>query len=453
MHVPGRLHIVLKTGRALVLSSLCCLATGPLLASSLGLMQAYEAARQFDPVLRGARAEREAGREHAVLARAPLLPAVNGLYTTTRNQAEVTQAGGTTEQRQYKGHNASLQLRQALYHPEAQAAYRQGQARSGASESRYAAQGQELIVRVFEAYATVLFQQEQLGLAQAQLTALTEQHRANERLLAKGEGTRTDVLETLAKLDVARTQVIEAQDLLDNTRHRLTALTGVPATELAGLAPGFDRPDEPSPPLADLIELAQRSHPILVGLRQELDAAREEVRRAQAGHQPRVDLLVVAGQAESDSLTSFRQKNRTSSVGLQVSVPLYAGGAVQSQVRQALARQQQVEAALEARTADLLTELQRQHQLHHSSGLRLIALGHAVASAQLLLEATRKSVAGGVRTNLDVLNAQERLTQTLRDLAQTRYAHLQAALRLRSSAGVLSEADLRQVAARFNAAP
>jgi protease secretion system outer membrane protein len=166
-----------------------------------------------------------------------------------------------------------------------------------------------------------------------------------------------------------------------------------------------------------------------------------------------VDLLVNAGQAESDSITSFRQKNHSTSVSLQVSVPLYTGGAVQAQTRQALGRQAVVQAELDARTADLLVELQRQHQLHHSSGLRLVALGHAVASARLLVEATRKSVAGGVRTNLDVLDAQERLTQTLRDLAQTRYAHLQAGLRARSAAGILSEADLRRVAARFAGAP
>lgn len=450
---PPRLAPVSSVLLGVLMCLAALLSAGPAQAAPLDLMQAYEAARQYDPGLRGARAELDVGREHEVLARSALLPSVSGFYTTSRNQADVTQAGGSTEQRSYKGYNASLQLRQALFHPEGQAAYRMGQARTSASKARFAAQEQELIIRLFEAYATVLVQQEQLGLAQAQLTSLTEQHKANERLLAKGEGTRTEVLETLAKLNGARAQVIETSDLVDTARNRLSSLTGVPATGLAGLSPGFDSPDNTLPPMAELVDMVQRHHPLLRELRQELDAVREEVRRAEAGHLPRVDLLVNAGQAESDSITSFRQKTHSTSVSLQVSVPLYTGGAVQAQARQALGRQAVVQAELDARTADLLVELQRQHQLHHSSGLRLVALGHAVASARLLVEATRKSVSGGVRTNLDVLDAQERLTQTLRDLAQTRYAHLQAGLRARSAAGILSEADLRRVAARFAGAP
>lgn len=453
LHAPHAATRPRTALRQLMLGLITGLSAGHLLAAPVGLMQAFEAARQFDPVFRGARAERDVGREYEAVARAALLPAINGLYNTSNNRADVAQADNAPEQRQYKGYNASLQLRQALYHPEAKAAHRQGQARTAASEARFAVQEQDLILRVFDAYASVLFQQEQLGLAQTQLATLTEQHRANQRLLAKGEGTRTEVLETQAKLDVARTQVVDMQDLVDTARHRLASLTGLPAPEPAPLSPGFDGPIEAQPSLAALIDTAQSAHPLLLGLRRDVDAAREDVRRAQAGHQPRVDLVVTAGQAESDSVTSFRQKNQTTSVGLQVNVPLYAGGGVQAQIRQALARQQQLEALLEARTAELVVELQRQHQLQHSSGLRLVALGQAVASAQLLVEATRKSVAGGVRTNLDVLNAQERLTQTLRDLAQTRYAHLQTTLRLRSTAGTLSEADLRQVASRFLSPP
>lgn len=453
MNTPRRILVGLARHRAGLALALLVTACRLAQAQPLGLMQAFEAALQHDPTFHAAMAERDAGREHTTLGRAQLLPSISAQYGTSQNRTHVSSESGPAEQRSYRSTNTSVQLRQPLYHPEGRAAWQQGQALTAASDARFEARRQDLIVRLFEAFSGVLQTQEQVTLAQAQLTALTEQKRANLQLLAKGEGTRTEVLETDAKHQMAEAQRIEAQDRLNHARNQLAAMIGQPVQALTPLAEGFSTDPAAGAGLAQWRETALQDNGVLQSLRWQVQAASEEVRRARGGHQPRLDLLASVGRSESDTVSSYRQTYRTQSLGVQLHVPLYDGGAVSAQTRQALARQAQAEAELDSRTEEVLVELQRQYQLQQSTGLRVAALDKAAASGRLLIEATQKSVAGGVRTNLDVLNARERLTQAESDLAVARHAHLLAGLRLRLAAGVLSEKDLRELARRFQSQP
>lgn len=436
-------------GRLLLLS-MALLVIGR--AHALGVMDAYEAARRTDPQFQAALAERDAGAEFAVLGRAQMLPTVSAQYTTNQNRAELTSATGATENRSYRSLSSGIQLQQPLVNFEAMAARRQGIARSAASMARYAAQEQDLIVRFFEAYSNTLFAQEQLDQAQSQVEALAGQQRANEQLLARGEGTRTDLLETRAQHDLAVAQAMEAEDNLNNSRARLQAMTGLDTQALERLLPDFSPVMLPANTLHEWQDRARQNSPILTALRQDVEAAREEARRAQSGHLPRLSLIASAGRSESDTLTTFKQSARTSSVGVQLSVPLYAGGAVSAQARQAAAREAQAQAELDARTQAVMTEVDKQYRLFVSSQLRIQAADRAVESATTLLEATRKSLAGGIRTNMDVLEARARLTRAERDRALSRYTHLLAVLRLQAAAGVLSDEALATVAARFGPA-
>jgi protease secretion system outer membrane protein len=421
----------------------------PGLASPLGVMQAYEAALRHDPQLRAAQAERDASREQAVLGRAQLLPSVTAVYASSRNHTDLTDAAGVASTRHYSSLNASVQLRQPLYHPEGQAAWRYGQALSAAGEAQFTARQQELVVRLFEAYAAVLYAQEQVALTQTQLDNLSQRQHVNERLLSGGEGTRTELLETVAKQQMAMAHWIEARDVLAYQRRQLAALTGLAPTEVAPMSDTVTPAASPLRTLEDWQATSLQQNPLLQSLRLQLQASGEDVRRADSGHHPRLDLLASSSRSESDTISTYRQTQQANTVSLQLQIPLYAGGAVSAQTRQALARQTRAQAELDARTADVLTEVERQHRLLNSGAQRIQALEQAVASSRLLVEATQKSVAGGVRTNVDVLNAQEQLIQAQRDLTQARLAHLQANLRLRLAAGVLSEDDLRSTAGRF----
>jgi protease secretion system outer membrane protein len=421
----------------------------PVHAAQLGLLQAYEAALQQDPQLRAARAERDASREQAVLGRAQLLPSVSAVYTNSLNHTDVTEAAGTTSTRQYRSTSASVQLRQPLYHPEGLAAWRQGQALSAAGEAQFTAREQDLLVRLFEAYAAVLYAQEQVALAQSQLETLSQQQQVNQRLLKGGEGTRTELLETVAKQQLAQAQWIEAHDALEHQRRLLATLTGLPPGEVAPLLDPATPATAPARTLEQWQDIAQHQNPVLQSLRLQLQASGEDVRRADSGHRPRLDLVASSGRSTSDTVSTYRQTQQANTLGIQLNIPIYSGGAVSSVSRQALARQARTQAELDARTAEVAVEVERQHRLRLSSAQRTRALEQAVASSTLLVEATQKSVAGGVRTNLDVLNARDQLVQARRDLTQARLAHLLAELRLRLAAGVLGEDDLRATARRF----
>ena len=423
----------------------------PAHAAPLGLLQAYEAARQHDPQLRAAQAERDASREQAVLGRAQLLPSVSAVYTNSLNHTDVTDAAGATGTRQYRSTSASVQLRQPLYHPEGLAAWRQGQALSAAGEAQFTARQQDLMVRLFDTYAAVLYAQEQVALAQSQLDTLSQQQRVNQRLLSGGEGTRTELLETVAKQQLAQAQWIEAHDLLAHQRRQLSSLTGLPPEEVPPLAEPVAPANAPERTLDEWLAIAQTHNPLLHSLRLQLQATGEDLRRADSGHRPRLDLVASSGRSTADTVSTYRQSQQANTLGIQLNLPIYAGGAVSAVSRQALARQERAQAELDARTADVRVEVERQHRLQLSSAQRIRALEQAVASSQLLVEATQKSVTGGVRTNLDVLNARDQLVQARRDLTQARLAHLQAGLRLRLAAGVLGEDDLRATAGRFAA--
>jgi len=423
-------------------------AAGP----ALDLMQAYEAARKNDPAYKGAVAERDAGREFEAIGRARVLPVINAVSTNNRNNAKVTAAGGNTEDRgQFSSSSTSLQLRQPLYSRDAWASKAQGEARTAASDAAFRSREQQLIVRVFEAYAKAVVAQEQVELVQAQLKALDEQLRANEQRFTKGEGTRTDVLETGSKRALVQARLIEATDADQNARTALEAIIGMPVQRVGRLKVAGRAINADTDALDVWRNRATQSNGEIESLRKAVEVARQELRRVEGGHHPKLDLVMSTGRTQSDTTATFQQTTRNRSVGLELTVPIYAGGSVSAQARQAAAQLSKAEADLEARTGELMVELHRQHTLQRNSTSRIAALQSAVESSSVLIEATRKSVVGGERTNIDVLEAQERLAQAERDLIDARNQQLLAGLRLRSIAGTLQEADLQSVAREFNA--
>jgi outer membrane protein, protease secretion system len=408
--------------------------------------------------------------------------------------------------------SASIQLRQPIINFGASAAYRQGQALTASAEARLRAQKQELMVRVAETYAQTLFSMNSLQLAQTQLQTLTEQLTANERMLSGGEGTITDLVETKAKWQLVQAQLIEAEDSLSVARNRLQAMSGITITELAPLLSTNLPSSLMSRRFEEWRQIALTNNGLLESLQYQVDASNEEVKKMESGHYPRLDLVASFGRSEtvtsvraaaavgsasnrdasststgssSTSETSFSgpgsgsntttsssssgteqttssnsatstvyrdDRNRRNainrSIGLELNIPLFAGGSTSARVRQAAARMQQGLAEKDAKTEEVLLELQRQMRLQESTVKRVRALELAVESSRIAIDATQKSMLAGVRTNLDVLNAKERLASAERDLASARYSHLLTYLRLRFHAGVLTEDDLVAVSSR-----
>jgi outer membrane protein, protease secretion system len=417
------------------------------------LIEAYEAALQNDPTYRSAMHEREAGAQYKVLGRSNLLPQVSASHSQFKNRAEVTQPNFVgqlqTSNPQYDSKSSAIQLRQPLVNFDGVARYKQGIAQSNYSEALFESRGRELLIRLVGAYADAKFSEDQLALAVAQRDTLAEQKQVNDQMFRKGEGTRTDMLETQARFDVAEAQVLEARDAVMTARNNLTAITGGEITQLDALKDMFAvTPLSPSS-FEEWKTIALDRNSDLVAQRYSIEAAKEEVNKARAGHAPRIDFVASYSKGLSESITTLNQDTTNRTIGVQVTIPIYSGGSVSASSAQAVSGFEKSKSDLDAKTAQLLVELRKQYNAVLSSAAKIAATEKAVNSARLLVQATQQSVKGGVRINLDVLNAQQQLYVAQRDYAQARYTYLISYLKLKSAAGTLNQDDVHTVAGYF----
>lgn len=416
-------------------------------AQALDLGDAYALALRNDPTWQGSIAEREAGLENRAIGRAGLLPKLSYRYNRARNDSEVTQRsqfGDVTTQRDYRSYSSTLTLEQPLFDYAAWSDYRRGVAQAALADERYRGRGQELMVRLFGAYSEALFANEQIALAQAQRRTFAEQLTLNERLVKGGEGTRTDVLETQARYELAQAQEIEAGDNLDAALRALQAIIGEPV-EVDDLAPmtGDFRVQPLTPARFEpWRDLAVARNAELASQRHGLEVAEQNIERQRAGHLPSLSAYASKGISSSSSESSYNQRYDTDSIGVQLNVPLFAGGGVSASVRQARAQRDAAGFELDAQLRDTINQLRRQFNLCASGTAKIRAYDLAVKAATALVQATRKSVQGGERVNLDVLDAEQQLFGARRDLAQARHEYLRAWLQLRYLAGVLEAGDL-----------
>jgi protease secretion system outer membrane protein len=423
---------------------------------AMGPFQVYEQALRNDPVFLGAMKERDAGLENRAIGRAGLLPKLGYNYNKGRNHSKATyldtQRGTQHDDRNYNSYGSTLTLQQPLIDYEAYASYRKGVAQALFADENFRSKSQELLVRVLTSYTQALFAQDQIDIAQARKKAFEQQFQQNEQMFRQGEGTRTDILEAESRYELATAEEIEARDEQDAALRELGALIGEPAVDIADLAPlgdGFQSFTLQPANFDTWHDLAVTHNPALASRHQALEAARFEVERNRAGHLPRVSAYASVRQNESESGNTYNQRYDTNTIGIEVSVPLYAGGGVSASTRQASRSMEQAEYELEAKTRETLIELRRQFSACLSGVSKLRAYRKALTSAEALVVSTRQSILGGERVNLDALNAEQQLYTTRRDLARARYDYLMAWTRLHYYAGTLREDDLAKVDEAF----
>ncbi|MGG7976651.1 TolC family outer membrane protein [Klebsiella aerogenes] len=446
---------------SLAMSSIAWLISSP--AYSLGILDAYSLALEKDPTFQAAIKEKEAGDEAKNIGRAGLLPKVSLNYQNApRNwQTQKYQTSDifgnvsdVTKHQQYRSYAGSVTLTQPLFDYEAYAKYKTGVAQSLMADEKYRSKYLELAVRVISAYVSVAYAKDQIALAEAQKAAYKEQLALNDRLMAAGEGTVTDVAETQARYSLAEAQVIEARDVLDSAQRELEVIIGIPLDQLDALQTLRPGKFQVSPlrftAFDDWQKLAMERNPQLASSRHGVDAARYDVERNRAGFMPQVQLYASHSENDSSSDNTVNQKYRTDSVGVQVSMPIYSGGGVAASTRQAAARYGQAKYELDAQVGSIMNDLRKQFNQCISSQAKLRAYELAVKSATTQVEATRQSVLAGQRVNVDVLNAEQQLYAAQRDLAEAKYTYIKAWISLLGDSGTLSEKDIVSVAGYFS---
>jgi outer membrane protein/protease secretion system outer membrane protein len=407
---------------------------------SMDFKQVYEAALAQDASIRASRASADAGREKLPQARAGLLPQISASASRNNNNLDSTSpnllGNPVTTNDQYFSDSKTLQLRQPLVNMQRWLQFEQAKSMVAETEATLDRDLQNLVVRVAGAYFEFLMADEQLELVLAQKKMYTALVDAAKKGLAAGSGTRTDIDDAQARLDMASAQELEARQNQDQTRRQLEVLINQPVGFVAKLNVPALKLVGPQPAnLGEWTLKAEKNSPEMKAMQARLDAARREVSKSQAGHLPTLDAIAQWSNSGSENITRINSRYENKSIGLQLNVPLYSGGYVNSTIRQAVAEQTRAEESLEALRRDLGVRVHKEYRGVSEGVMRVRALEQAVRSAQQMLMSTQMSLKAGSRTQLDVLNAQQQYTLALRDLAQARLIYLMSKVKLASLAG------------------
>lgn len=437
-----------KTGLALAVS----LAASA--ACSMTLLEAYQMALEQDATIRASRATLDAGRERLPQARAQLLPSVQANVGRSYNDLNTTSPNflgqESTTNSTYYSFGKSVSLRQPLFSMQRYFQYEQAKDQVADAEATHQRDLQELIVRVGGAYMEALLTEDQLKLVLAQKQQYTTMVDAAKKMLKAGSGTRTDIDDAQARLDMAMASELEALQNREYTRRQLEVLVNQPVTDLVALnLAGLAALPTDLPPLDSWLEQAQTNSPELRALQARLAAADKEISKAKSGHGPVLDGVAQYSDSGNENVTRLNSRFVTKSLGVQLVVPIFQGGYVNSQVRQAVAEKTRIEEALEATRRDLNLRVHKEHRGVTEGVLKVRALEQAVRSTEQLVQSTTKSKLAGVRTTLDILNAEQQLAQAKRDLVQARYLYLMARLRLAALVGKAPLEAITEVAQAF----
>ncbi len=420
-------------------------------AHAADLLQVYRDAASYDAQYASARAARDAGLEKLPQGRAGLMPTIGLSANTTWNDIESTSRTSPPINRsaEYNSNGWNVSLSQPLFRWQNWVGYKQSELAAALAEMQFAQASQDLIVRVTQAYFDVLLAQETLATAQAQKIAIAEQLEAAKRSFEVGTATITDTHEAQARYDLAVATEIAAENDLAVKRQTLRTVTGTEPDNLKGLRRGVQIG---SPQPADIGQWVSNAETGNIGVQiaqTNFDVAGREIERQRAGHYPTLDLVASHGRsaagASLSTTTGAGSDTKSSTIGLQLAVPLFAGGAVSSKEREAAALNEKARADLDnaRRQAQLAA---RQAYLGVNAGLAQVkALEAGVASSQLAVESNKLGYEVGVRINIDVLNAQSQLFDTRQKLAKARLDTLIAQLKLKAAAGTLTEADLASI--------
>ncbi len=428
-----------------------CLSGGGLVEFARGadLIAVYRDALAYDAQFASARAALEAGREKLPQGRAGLLPTVGVTASTTWNDVDTTRrgSGAAPTDFRYNNNGWTATLTQPLFRWQNWVAYTQSELAVAQAEAQFALARQELIVRAAQAYFDVLLALDTLAVAQAQKVAIAEQLESAKRNFEVGTATITDTHEAQARYDLTSAQEIAADNDLTVKRQVLRAVIGKEPEGLKNLKPGVQlvrpQPDD----IGKWVEMAEAASASVQIYQALYEIAAREVGKQRAGHYPTLDLVATRGRNSATNSTTlgYGSDSNVSTVGLQLSIPIFAGGSVMSRDREAVALKEKAAADLEnaRRTAALNA---RQAYLGVTSGLAQVkAYEAALTSSQSALDSNKLGYDVGVRINIDVLNAQSQLFDTRQKLAKARLDTLAALLKLKAAAGSLGEEDVAAI--------
>lgn len=416
------------------------------------LVDIYQQALAHDPVLASALSANRAAQELIEQGKALYRPTVNFSAGANATQSDIRYIGSGFNPFQfqgranYEGYNYGIDARQPIFRKENLVQIDQSKTQVSQADKQLALSQQEVILRTTQAYFDVLIAQDKIDLIIAQKAAIQSQLDQANANFEVGTATVTDVNEAQARYDLILAQEIAAMNEHQIAKREVEAITGEIPQKLApvkadikthNLEQGMDK----------WLEVAAQNN-LNIRIQQDtLKLSEQEIERAQAGHLPTLDAVAsyTDNYANGSASTGIGSELKSGVIGLQFQIPLYQGGAISSRVRQAGWNKQKAQDDVEIarRTADL--ETQRAYLNLSTSIAQVRAYEQALISSQSQVDSTTLGYEVGVRTSVDVLNAQQQLFSAKRDLLQSRYNYLVNIIRLKAASGIVAEVDLADI--------
>ena len=422
------------SGRALALTLLTCVFSLPVYSEDL--IDVYQLALENDSTYQAARYSYESTLETRNQARAAFLPQINANGSTGFNDVN------NDRNDSYASHNLSLSLSQSLFNLTNRISASQADLGVAQAQAELTASEQDLLFRSAQAYFAVLSARENLQYAQSEKKAIEQQLEQAERRFEVGLIAVTDVKEAQAAYDLAVAGEIESENNLANAIEALRVMTNMDISAFALL-----KEETPliSPDPADMeswVETAETSNLNLRVAEYAAEIANKQIEAARSGHYPTV--------AATGSLSKTEQNggagdSEAAAMQLQLAVPLFSGGLVSSQTRQAKSQ-----AKLAAEQYELARRSTAQQARNSYRGViagisRVKALRQALQSTQIAAEATETGFEVGTRTAVDVLQSLRDTYQALANYSGARYDYILNMLALKQAAGILTLADIEAV--------
>ncbi len=444
--------LLFKRG-SLAIALLCthaCLTAGmsaDLKAQSL--IDIYHLALAHDPTLASALNANQAAQEIIQQSKALYRPVVNFNASANAATTNISFIGAGVP---FHGGNQSfgvyqvgIEAQQPIYRKQNLVAMDQAKTQVSLADKQLNLTQQNLILRTSLAYFEVLQTQDKIELLNAQKAAIAKQLEQAKANFDAGTLTITDVNEAQARFDLVVAQEIAALNDHQIALRAVQVITGEIPQKLATIRPTL-KPNTLQQSLDKWLEVGAENDLNIQILQESAKYAEQEIERANAGHLPTLDAVAnVSENYATSSYYGFGNDLKIGSIGIQLQVPLYQGGATSSRVRQAIFNKQKALSDVDTARRQMEQETQRAYLNLNTSIAQLKAYEQALVSSQSQLDSTTVGYDVGSRTSVDLLNAQQQLFSAKRDLLQARYAYLVNIIKLKAASGIIVESDLEDI--------
>jgi len=413
----------------------------------------YQKAVEHNADYRAALVNTEADREELNKAKALFYPKVQMALSRGRgitDRTTQTAIGAIETNLDYRLENYGLTVRQPIFNKETWAIYGGAKSFVSAQESLLSQENAKLILKLTSTYLEILYARAKVNLLNAKVTAVSQQLRQAEKRYTQGSGTVVEINEAQTNLDIANVETIQAGNDLNEHLNTLQILTGeispLSAELIVSKLP-ISLPKEEN--MTYWLGMATQHNPEISAATHTLEVAKQELEKRRAGHYPTLDLVGARSYSENDSNNTLGSRFDTTTVALQMNVPLFAGGYVSANVRQAANKLTAAEESLTAKTREVEYQVRKYYNSVETQFQTINAYQQAVKSSRVAMEGTQKGFIAGFKTNIEVLDAQQKLFSNQLELTKSQYSLINDLVNLKFSSGLLNQGELTKISAMF----